>query len=66
MSETIERILCPKCGKKYRVTDALRGKAVKCKACGGRVNVPLEDLPEMVELMQQGKVDQGRMVVEFF
>lgn len=34
------RVQCDDCGEGFSVPDAARGKAVKCKSCGGRVPVP--------------------------
>jgi hypothetical protein len=31
---------CDACGKRYKVGDQLAGKRVKCKICGGRMQVP--------------------------
>jgi uncharacterized RDD family membrane protein YckC/DNA-directed RNA polymerase subunit RPC12/RpoP len=34
------KVKCDDCGKGFSVPDEARGKAVKCKGCGGRVRVP--------------------------
>nr|MBC8289574.1 hypothetical protein [Planctomycetota bacterium] len=34
------KVNCDECGAGFSVPDAARGKAIKCKSCGGRVRVP--------------------------
>ncbi len=34
-------IQCDRCGKRYRVKEALAGRRVRCKECGQRMTVPL-------------------------
>lgn len=34
------KVACPSCGHQYQVADALAGKKVKCKECGGIIAIP--------------------------
>lgn len=34
------KVKCEECGSGFAVPDAARGKAIKCKSCGGRIRVP--------------------------
>ena len=33
-------IACSNCAKQYTIADSFAGRALKCKACGGRIDVP--------------------------
>ena len=38
--------ICPKCGKRYRVKDGLRGKTVACNNCKNRFSIGAKDVGE--------------------
>jgi transcription initiation factor TFIIIB Brf1 subunit/transcription initiation factor TFIIB len=39
-------IVCPECGKEYKLPDSFAGKKVKCKGCGVVLEIEVEDEPE--------------------
>lgn len=45
---TIE-VKCPGCQQEYKLSDSLAGKKAKCKACGGVIQIPANDLDDLVD-----------------
>lgn len=46
-------VACPDCSKRFRVPDAVGGKRIACKNCGGTIPVPSPKTPEAVEVAPQ-------------
>jgi len=45
MSSNVVRLICPnlKCRKILSVPDSARGKKVRCRGCGMRVQIPVKE-----------------------
>jgi MoxR-like ATPase len=52
---------CPHCRRAYKVADNLAGKYVKCKECGGVLNVPV---PEPVLVIEADAMDSEVPITE--
>jgi len=61
MSANVVRLICPnlKCRKILSVPDSARGKKVRCRGCGMRVQIPMKEAAPVAPAAQPDETPEA-------